>query len=92
MGFPVSSLLLRRVEGEDQEAARVLADVFRSSDVTARLGPDEFCVVLSGASDEGRDVAVSRLGTAAAGAGVRFAVEPLTLEALLDRAQADVKP
>ncbi|MGI9023352.1 MAG: GGDEF domain-containing protein [Acidimicrobiales bacterium] len=42
-----------------QEAAELLASTFRSSDVVARVGGDEFCVLLTGAGSD--EVPVSRL-------------------------------
>jgi diguanylate cyclase (GGDEF)-like protein len=44
-----------------REAANVLLDVFRSSDLTSRLGGDEFCVLLAADEDPGAQIAISRL-------------------------------
>jgi diguanylate cyclase (GGDEF)-like protein/PAS domain S-box-containing protein len=48
------------------EAARLLADTYRESDVIARVGGDEFCVLLMGNSMGDDDVALTRLSAALA--------------------------
>jgi diguanylate cyclase (GGDEF)-like protein len=44
-----------------QETAAILRDTFRTSDVPARFGGDEFCVLLPGESREGGETGVERL-------------------------------
>lgn len=44
-----------------QETAAILRDTFRTSDVPARMGGDEFCVLLPGESPEGGEAGVQRL-------------------------------
>ena len=44
-----------------QETAAILLDTFRTSDVPARIGGDEFCVLLPGESREGGEAGVERL-------------------------------
>jgi diguanylate cyclase (GGDEF)-like protein len=44
-----------------QETAAILRDTFRTSDVPARMGGDEFCVLLPGESSEGGEIGVQRL-------------------------------
>lgn len=44
-----------------REAADVLLDVFRASDLTSRLGGDEFCVLFAADEDSGARIAISRL-------------------------------
>jgi diguanylate cyclase (GGDEF)-like protein len=84
------------------ETADVLRSTFRESDLVARVGGDEFCVLLSTKEDASPDVAVRRLLAEVAernrepdraydlsvslGMEVFDAEHPLPLETLMERA------
>jgi diguanylate cyclase (GGDEF)-like protein len=107
MGFPVTLLFvdldgmkavndsLGHAEGDRllKDATAVLEATFRGSDVIARVGGDEFCVLLTGTAAEGVGDAIDRLEQAVAernGAGDRPYELCLSVgrsEALGDRAR-----
>jgi GGDEF domain-containing protein len=43
------------------DAAQVVLEAVRASDVPARISPDTFCVLLAGASGGGENIVLSRL-------------------------------
>ncbi len=47
-----------------QEAARIIAEALRGSDLIARVGGDEFCTMLVGAESDGAATAVARIEAA----------------------------
>jgi diguanylate cyclase (GGDEF)-like protein/PAS domain S-box-containing protein len=87
-----------------QEVAHILKDTFRESDVIARIGGDEFVVLLLESSDSGTDICRRRLqeGLGASRAQGKFAPplsvsvgitefdpeHPVSLDELLSRADA----
>jgi diguanylate cyclase (GGDEF)-like protein len=65
-GLKMVNDMLGHREGDEMivEAAALLRDTFRSSDVPARIGGDEFCVVLTAESAVGTNTADLRLQAA----------------------------
>jgi diguanylate cyclase (GGDEF)-like protein len=55
-------------DGMIAEAAFVIRETFRSSDLIARMGGDEFCVLFTAASHDVAEVALTRLEAAEAAA------------------------
>jgi diguanylate cyclase (GGDEF)-like protein len=77
-------------EGDDAlvEAAVVLKETFRKSDVIGRMGGDEFAVLATGAADERGDVLANRLRNALEARG-RLKPGKYTLSLSIGVAQSD---
>jgi diguanylate cyclase (GGDEF)-like protein len=68
-GFKLINDTYSHAEGDHalRDFAVILLNTYRDSDVTARVGGDEFCVLLTGTSQQDAEIAVSRLHMAADG-------------------------